>query len=127
MIIITHKLDEVLATSDAVTVMRDGRVVGNRKTAETSAAELARLMVGREVLLRVEKKPANPGAIVLTVRQLSMRSRHSTRVPRETGAASRLGRSLSRSPSRPRLCPAMAAALARWARPAVIRLSSCAP
>src|SRR5262245_29012339 len=57
-IIITHKLSEVLAISDRVTVMRDGRVVGNLKTSETSAAALARLMVGREVLLRVEKSPA---------------------------------------------------------------------
>src|SRR6202165_5502130 len=64
-IIITHKLEEVLAISDEVTVMRDGRVVGQRKTSETNAAELARLMVGREVLLRVEKTPSKPGAAVL--------------------------------------------------------------
>jgi general nucleoside transport system ATP-binding protein len=57
-IIITHKLNEVLALSDRVTVMRDGRVVGERETAETNAAELARLMVGRDVLLKVEKAPA---------------------------------------------------------------------
>src|SRR2546426_2558192 len=56
-IIITHKLSEVLAISDDVTVMRDGRVVGNVKTSDTTAAELARSMVGREVLLRVEKPP----------------------------------------------------------------------
>jgi simple sugar transport system ATP-binding protein len=74
-IIITHKLDEVLAISDDVTVMRDGRVVGQRKTADTNAAELARLMVGREVLLRVEKKPATPGRGVLSVRDLSMKGR----------------------------------------------------
>jgi simple sugar transport system ATP-binding protein len=71
-IIITHKLEEVLAISDEVTVMRDGRVVGQRKTSETNAADLARLMVGREVLLRVEKKAAVPGAPVLAVRNLSM-------------------------------------------------------
>src|SRR5439155_2133970 len=71
-IIITHKLDEVLAISDEVTVMRDGRVLGQRKTAETNAAELARLMVGRDVLLRVEKKAAQAGATVLRVRHLSM-------------------------------------------------------
>jgi len=70
-VIITHKLEEVLALSDEVTVMRDGKVVGQRKTAETTAGELARLMVGRDVLLRVEKKPANPGDVVLSVRQLS--------------------------------------------------------
>jgi general nucleoside transport system ATP-binding protein len=71
-IIITHKLDEVLAISDEVTVMRDGRVVGQRKTTDTNAAELARLMVGRDVLLRVEKKPATPERGVLSVRDLSM-------------------------------------------------------
>ena len=74
-IIITHKLDEVLAISDEVTAMRDGRVLGHRKTAETTAAELARLMVGREVLLRVQKKPAVPGRVILSVRQLSMKGR----------------------------------------------------
>ncbi|MET0646259.1 MAG: ABC transporter ATP-binding protein [Pyrinomonadaceae bacterium] len=71
-IIITHKLSEVLAISDDVTVMRDGRVVGRVKTAETNAAELARMMVGRDVLLRVEKPDARPGEIVLSVRSLSV-------------------------------------------------------
>src|SRR5438067_5800489 len=71
-IIITHKLSEVLAISDDVTVMRDGRVVGQVKTAETDAAELARMMVGRDVLLRVEKPDAKPGGAVLSVRNLSV-------------------------------------------------------
>src|SRR5215204_5275091 len=71
-IIITHKLSEVLAVSDDVTVMRDGRVVGRVKTAETSAADLARMMVGRDVLLRVEKPDARPGAAVLDVKRLSV-------------------------------------------------------
>jgi simple sugar transport system ATP-binding protein len=74
-ILITHKLDEVLAVSDEVTVMRDGRVVGHRNTHETNAPELARLMVGRDVLLRVEKEPAQPllsGEPVLRVKNLSM-------------------------------------------------------
>src|SRR5499426_1306751 len=74
-IIITHKLSEVLAISDEVTVMRDGRVVGSLKTSETTAAELARLMVGRDVLLRVEKQPAIPGNVVLSVRRLSLEKR----------------------------------------------------
>jgi general nucleoside transport system ATP-binding protein len=56
-IIITHKLAEVLAISDNVTVMRAGRVVGEVATRETDAASLARLMVGREVLLRIDKPP----------------------------------------------------------------------
>jgi len=71
-IIITHKLSEVLAISDDVTVMRDGRVVGRLKTAETDAAELARMMVGRDVLLRVEKPDARPGGAVLSVKGLSV-------------------------------------------------------
>ncbi|HEY0546247.1 MAG TPA: ABC transporter ATP-binding protein [Pyrinomonadaceae bacterium] len=71
-IIITHKLSEVLAISDDVTVMRDGKVVGRVKTSETNAAELARLMVGRDVLLRVEKPDAVPGETVLSVRELSL-------------------------------------------------------
>jgi len=71
-IIITHKLAEVLALSDNVTVMRDGKVVGERPTKETNAAELARLMVGREVLLRVEKPPAQPKDVVLAVRGLQL-------------------------------------------------------
>ena len=71
-VIVTHKLSEVLAISDEVTVMRDGKVVGNRKTAETSAAELARLMVGRDVLLRVEKPPAKPTSPVLSVHGLTL-------------------------------------------------------
>ena len=71
-IIITHKLSEVLAISDEVTVMRDGKVVGRVQTKDTNAAELARLMVGREVLLRVEKTDAKAGRPELEVRNLSV-------------------------------------------------------
>jgi len=71
-IIITHKLSEVLAISDEVTVMRDGRVVGRVQTKDTNAAELARLMVGREVLLRVEKPEPEVGQTELEVRNLSV-------------------------------------------------------
>ena len=78
-VIITHKLAEVLAISDDVTVMRDGKVVGRVKTKETSAAELARLMVGREVLLRVEKPPATPGDVDAAACAIS-RSRHGASV-----------------------------------------------
>jgi len=70
-IIITHKLNEVLALSDNVTVMRDGKVVGETPTAKTSAPDLARMMVGRDVLLRVEKPEAHPKDVVLSVKNLS--------------------------------------------------------
>lgn len=74
-VIITHKLAEVLAISDEVTVMRDGHVVGRLQTKDTSAAEMARLMVGREVLLRVEKPEAKTGEVELSVRNLTVQAR----------------------------------------------------
>ena len=79
-VIITHKLSEVLAISDTVTVMRDGKVIGERPTRETSAAELARMMVGRDVLLTVNKPPARPGETVLSVRDLRVVDDSGTRV-----------------------------------------------
>ncbi|MCA1567174.1 MAG: ABC transporter ATP-binding protein [Acidobacteria bacterium] len=79
-VIITHKLSEVLAISDDVTVMRDGRVVGRVETSRTNAAELARLMVGRDVLLRVEKTDAaGDGAAVLGVKDLTVTARDGKR------------------------------------------------
>ena len=75
-IIITHKLEEVLAISDEVTVMRDGRAVGNVKTSETSARDLAKMIVGRDVLLRVDKEDAAPGHPVLEVKNLSVIGKH---------------------------------------------------
>jgi len=69
-IFITHKLKEVFAVADRITVMRDGRVVGTTTPAETSEPALASMMVGREVLLRVEKGPASPGEEVLHVENL---------------------------------------------------------
>ena len=74
-VIITHKLAEVLAISDEVTVMRDGKVVGGVQTKDTNAAELARMMVGREVLLRVEKPDATPGGAELSVQNLTVTGR----------------------------------------------------
>ncbi len=70
-VLITHKLREVMAISDEVTVMRGGRTVGSRRTAETSIPELAELMVGRPVLLEVDKEDAHPGAPVLEIVALS--------------------------------------------------------
>ena len=61
-ILITHKLGELLGVSDNITIIRDGRVVDTVKTSETNEGALARLMVGREVLLRVEKGQSEAGA-----------------------------------------------------------------
>lgn len=78
-IIITHKLSEVLAISDEVTVMRDGKVVGRVQTKDTNATELARMMVGREVLLRVEKPPAKVGDTELRVNNLTVTGREGSK------------------------------------------------
>ncbi|MEQ1921672.1 MAG: ABC transporter ATP-binding protein [Pyrinomonadaceae bacterium] len=79
-IIITHKLDEVLAISDEVTVMRDGKAVGHTMTADTTAKDLARMIVGRDVLLRVEKTDAEPQATVLEVKDLKVTGNHGSAV-----------------------------------------------
>ena len=71
-ILITHKLREIMAVTDEVSVMRRGEMVRTLATAETSPAELAELMVGRRVLLRVEKAPAKPGPVVLEVDDLDL-------------------------------------------------------
>ncbi len=71
-IFITHKLKEVLAIADRITVMRRGEVVGTTTPQETGEQGLAAMMVGREVLLRVEKGPAKPGEVVLDVKNLSV-------------------------------------------------------
>jgi simple sugar transport system ATP-binding protein len=78
-IFITHKLREVAAISDRVTVIRRGKTVGVRETADTTAAELAELMVGREVLLHVDRPPAKPTEPVLTVKDLVLRGRGHSR------------------------------------------------
>lgn len=72
-IFITHKLREVLEVADRIIVLRNGKVVGETTPAQATEASLAAMMVGREVILKVEKQPARPGAIVLEVRGLRVR------------------------------------------------------
>ncbi len=71
-ILITHKLREIMAVTDTVSVMRRGEMVKTLATADTSPAELAELMVGRRVLLRVDKGTARPGRTVLEVERLDL-------------------------------------------------------
>lgn len=70
-IFITHKLREVMEISDRVTVMRDARTVGTVETRDTSIPELARMMVGREVFMVVDRPPVKQGEPVLRVRDLT--------------------------------------------------------
>jgi general nucleoside transport system ATP-binding protein len=72
-VIVTHKLQEILELADRVTVMRDGKVVGAVATQQTSEQELARLMVGRDVDLRTHRAPVERGHAVLRVEGLHVR------------------------------------------------------
>jgi len=66
-IFISHKLDEVLRISNRVTVLRRGCVVATVNTCDTSKEELATMMVGRPVVLRVERRPCEPGEAVIQI------------------------------------------------------------
>jgi simple sugar transport system ATP-binding protein len=72
-IFITHKLGEVMAIADQIVVLRGGRVAGRTSPAKTSETALANMMVGREVILKVDKKPAKAGEPVLEAKNLSVR------------------------------------------------------
>ena len=75
-ILITHKLREIMEATDNVSVMRRGTMVATVKTDETSPEALAELMVGRKVLLEVDKGTAKPGDVVLKVEDLRVRDEH---------------------------------------------------
>jgi len=72
-VIVTHKLNEIMECADRVTVMRDGQVVATRTIGSTSEQELTRLMVGREVNLRVDKSNQKPGEPILQIKELHVR------------------------------------------------------
>ncbi|PBB43481.1 heme ABC transporter ATP-binding protein [Mesorhizobium sp. WSM3866] len=72
-VLITHKLREIMAVTDTVSVMRQGTMVATRVTRETTVGELAELMVGRRVLLRVEKGQSEAGATKLSVKNLTVK------------------------------------------------------
>ncbi len=74
-LLITHKLDEIMAVTDRVSVMRRGEMVGTVETAETSPPALAEMMVGRKVLLTVEKAPRTPGPALLAADGLTFRDK----------------------------------------------------
>lgn len=71
-IIITHKLKEIKAVADRCTVIRRGKMIGTVDVKETTEAEMAKMMVGREVNFKVEKSESNPGDVVLKVENLNV-------------------------------------------------------
>lgn len=77
-VFISHKLDEVMEICDRMSVMRDGRMIGTVERADTDQRKLAGMMVGREVLLRVEKGPAAPREVRLEVKDLHVETKAGT-------------------------------------------------
>lgn len=73
-LLVTHKLDEVLDVSDEVSVMRKGKLIGTMPTAQATRETLARMMVGRDVLLRTENPPQQAGNTVLSIEKLAYRT-----------------------------------------------------
>ena len=90
-IFITHKLKEILNVADRVTVMRRGKVVGHTSPAETDQQGLATMMVGRDVLLEVEKAPAQPKDIVLQVNELTIKDERDVSVVKDISFEVRAG------------------------------------
>jgi simple sugar transport system ATP-binding protein len=75
-LLVTHKLNEVMAVSDRITVLRDGRVSDRMATADTNPAAIVRAMTGRNVILEVAKTPREPGPVLLELRGLSVAGQH---------------------------------------------------
>ena len=72
---ITHKLNEIKAVADRVTVLRRGKYIGTVDVANTSKEEMSRMMVGRDVSMVVEKEPAKPGNVILKVENMTVASK----------------------------------------------------
>lgn len=79
---ISHKLGEVKELCDRITIMRAGRTVGTYEAADLSEADISRMMVGRDVVLKIDKAKATPGEVELSVRDLEYTGR-----PWQKGAA----------------------------------------
>lgn len=72
-IIITHKLKEIMSSADECTIIRRGKYMGTVDVSKTNETELANKMVGRNVNLHVDKKPAKPGEVLLSIRDLHVK------------------------------------------------------
>ncbi len=90
-VFITHKLGEAMAAADRITVLRDGRNVGTVDAGATTRAELAELMVGREVLLDVDRPPVDRGETVLSVADLAVTDDRGVRAVDDVSFAVREG------------------------------------
>jgi simple sugar transport system ATP-binding protein len=107
---ITHKLNEIMAVADRVTVLRKGRRMGTVDIKDTTKEELSRMMVGRDVSFTVEKADRKPGEVVLSVRNFTVKSRtrraDSVKTSPSTCARARSSASrASKATARPSLSP----------------------
>lgn len=91
LIFITHKLDEAMHAADDITVLRDGSAVGTVDAAATSQNELARMMVGREVLFDVDSRGGTPGEVALTVDGVTVRDERGLEQVRDVSLSVREG------------------------------------
>jgi general nucleoside transport system ATP-binding protein len=90
-VLITHKLREIMAATDRVYVMRQGRMVAERRTADTNSEELAELMVGRKVHLDLDKAPTQRGEVLLKAEHLSLVDDRGVRLLDDVGIELRAG------------------------------------
>ena len=90
-IFISHKLKEIKALCDRVTILRQGKSMGQYEENELSEKDISRLMVGRDVILKVDKEKAAPKEVVLKVRNLVVRNNHGKDVVRELSLDIRKG------------------------------------
>ncbi len=90
-VLITHKLREIMAATDHVYVMRQGEMVADRPTVDTSAEELAELMVGRKVLLQLDKSASRPGEVLLRAEHLTLIDDRGVRLLDDVGLELRAG------------------------------------
>jgi simple sugar transport system ATP-binding protein len=91
LIFISHKLDEIIALTDRVTVLRDGKAIGTRQTADVTKRDLANMMVGREVLLERERGQREQGQVRLKLEKVNASNDQDQRVLRDISFEVRSG------------------------------------
>ena len=88
---ISHKLNEIMEVSDRCTVLRKGKYVGTVETKDTTPEKLSAMMVGRNVSFKVEKKPAEPGEVVLDVKHMTVGGQNKKEAVRDVNFQVRKG------------------------------------
>ena len=90
-ILITHKLEEIKQVADRCAILNHGKLIATMDVATSSTRDMASKMVGREVIFEIDKKPADPGDVVLDVRDLTVENEHKVEVARDVSFQIRAG------------------------------------